>query len=401
MEENQVNPDAVEFSEADEDEVSAAYERNKIYEAVVSSTDWTTETILSQLGRENILLNPRFQRRDAWTGPRKSRFIESLVLGLPIPQIVLAERKQEKGRYIVLDGKQRLLTLLQFTGGGEGKHNKFKLKGLDVAEELEGKSFEDLGRDPLLSSQYTSFMNQTIRAVVIRNWPDITFLHLVFLRLNTGSVKLSTQELRQAMFPGEFSDYVDEKAVTSEALKKLLRITEPDFRMRDVELLVRYLAFQNFMHEYAGDLKRFLDESCEKLNYSWDAVKDIIFRQTNEFEAATNAAIEIFGENDVARKPEDVGGRRSFNRAIFDVIVFYFSDEEIRLAASRSAQQVRTAFNQLWETTPEFVRSVETTTKSIAATFDRYSIWGRTLQEAIGQNINLPELADNRIILRH
>src|SRR5687767_3559104 len=66
--------------------------------AVVSGTDWTTETIVSQLERKNIQLAPRFQRRDAWKKDRKSRFIESLIVGLPIPQIVLAESKQDRGK---------------------------------------------------------------------------------------------------------------------------------------------------------------------------------------------------------------------------------------------------------------------------------------------------------------
>src|SRR5436190_18534638 len=79
--------------------------------AVVYSADWTAETILGQLEKGNIDVKPRFQRRDAWSSSHKSRFIESLILGLPIPQIVLAELG--KGRFIVLDGKQRLLALLQ------------------------------------------------------------------------------------------------------------------------------------------------------------------------------------------------------------------------------------------------------------------------------------------------
>ena len=71
-----------------------------ISEAVVYGTDWTVETILSQLRRKNIDMPP-FQRRDAWTRRRKSRYIESLILGLPIPQIILAERKDKRGSFLV------------------------------------------------------------------------------------------------------------------------------------------------------------------------------------------------------------------------------------------------------------------------------------------------------------
>jgi len=100
--------------------------------AVVSGTDWTTETVVSQLKRGNIQLDPRFQRRDAWKRDRKSRFIESLIVGLPIPQIVLAESKRDRGKFIVLDGKQRLLSILQFWGLGQGDNNSYALSALTL-----------------------------------------------------------------------------------------------------------------------------------------------------------------------------------------------------------------------------------------------------------------------------
>jgi hypothetical protein len=110
-----VEKEEVRFFDEDEDqelEGTDARRRSELEEIagiVVSGTDWTTETILNQLVRENIKLNPRFQRRDAWDVTRKSRFIESLILGFPIPQIVLAADEKERGKFVVLDGKQRLL----------------------------------------------------------------------------------------------------------------------------------------------------------------------------------------------------------------------------------------------------------------------------------------------------
>ena len=96
----------------------------------ITGTDWTAETLVSQIQKGNILLNPDFQRRDAWTIKTKSRFIESLLLGLPIPQIILAEQKGKRGSYIVIDGKQRLLSLQQFVIGDEDGR-KLKLTGLE------------------------------------------------------------------------------------------------------------------------------------------------------------------------------------------------------------------------------------------------------------------------------
>src|SRR5690348_9039922 len=87
-----------------------------VNKAVVTGTDWTADTILKQLEKGNISLDPIFQRRDAWSDKRKSKFIESLILGLPVPQIVLAESQEVKGKFLVIDGKQRLLTLQRFAG---------------------------------------------------------------------------------------------------------------------------------------------------------------------------------------------------------------------------------------------------------------------------------------------
>lgn len=89
-------------------------DHTKFSQAVIWGTDWTTETIARQLEKGNIDLNPSFQRRDAWSEQEKSRLIESLMLGLPVPPIILAENKNKNNSYIVIDGKQRLLSIRRF-----------------------------------------------------------------------------------------------------------------------------------------------------------------------------------------------------------------------------------------------------------------------------------------------
>ncbi|MFN7656930.1 MAG: DUF262 domain-containing protein, partial [Dolichospermum sp.] len=104
------------------------------------------------------------QRRDAWDITLKSRFIESLILGFPVPQIVLAA-SQEKGKFIVLDGKQRLLTILQFYGRSDEKipNNAFALRNLEFRRDLIGKTYEDIRSDLFLSRDTDNLDNQTIR----------------------------------------------------------------------------------------------------------------------------------------------------------------------------------------------------------------------------------------------
>ena len=109
----------------------------------------------------------------------KSRFIESLFLGLPIPQIILAENKEKKGTYIVIDGKQRLLSLQQFVeGDDDGK--KLKLIGLEVKENLNKMTYEEI-QNSEYCDEIDAFNNQTIRTVVVKNRPSVEVLYLLFL----------------------------------------------------------------------------------------------------------------------------------------------------------------------------------------------------------------------------
>jgi hypothetical protein len=145
----------------------------RLNEAVVASTDWTAETIVRQLDRGNIDLDPAFQRRDAWTPAPKSKFIESLILGLPIPQLVLAESKTQKNSYIIMDGKERLLSLRQFSAKKEDRRYKpLVLENLEVRFDLEGITLEQMENDPAHAETLRAFQNQTIRTVVIKGWPN-------------------------------------------------------------------------------------------------------------------------------------------------------------------------------------------------------------------------------------
>src|SRR5262249_46002131 len=154
-------------------------------------------------------------------------------LGLPIPQLVLAERPGRKGAFLVIDGKQRLLTLLQFAADADSGFDPLQLAGLEVRADLNGATYEDFkaeGRE----GDRSAFDNQAIRTVVVRNWKNENLLFRIFLRLNTNSVPLSPQELRQALHPGPFVDFLDDFSAQSQALHRVLGIRGADFRMRDV-----------------------------------------------------------------------------------------------------------------------------------------------------------------------
>lgn len=375
----------VEFRDEPDSEVDAA-QAGHFSEAVLHAADWTVETIVAQLTRGNIEMNPRFQRRDAWSLRRKSAFIESLILGLPVPQIVLAERRGQRGKYIVLDGKQRLLSLLQFTANAEGAHNAFRLSGLEARSDLARKTYEAL-RAPAFENDLNAFMNYTVRTVLIRNWPNFDFLHLVFLRLNTGSVTLSPQELRQAMFPGEFSNAVDDRARESVPLQTILGREMADPRMRDVELLVRFLGFHFFLPRYGGRMKTFLDETCESLNGDWQNRQPEVEAAITAFNAAADALIQVFGAEGVGRKSNS----KLFNRAIFDALAFYAANDAIRAGMLNNAAGVRAAYDET-VAEPAFLNASESDTAGVPNTLTRLTMWGEKLRGTLGMQIALPTL---------
>lgn len=400
-----INEEEVTFfeegEEQDIDSNSPKYnesELKKISKVVVMGTDWTTATIFDQMVRENILLNPRFQRRDAWDITRKSRFIESLILGFPVPQIVLAEK--ERGKFIVLDGKQRLLTILQFYGSSETPNNAFALKNLEFRTDMNNSSYQDLRSDLLLSGEMDHLDNQTIRTIVLRNVDSENLLYKIFLRLNLESTPLSPQEIRQALHPGEFINFLDDQSIKSKSLKKIFKSKNPDFRMRDVELLLRYVAFHYFLSEYRGNLKAFLDMTCKTLNQKWEQVNNDVENIVNEFDNAVQTTINIFGEPNFSRMwlSKDQIYRTRFNKAILDVMVFYFSDEIIRECAEQNKPEIEAAFKKLCSSNSKFREGVEGTTKNIRETYNRLRLWGETLLEVLDIDFNLPELVDNHII---
>ena len=380
--------ESVEFAELPSEDAVSAGDIERFHQAVVHATDWTTETIVSQLRRGNFVLNPSFQRRDAWKTQQKSRFIESLILGLPIPQIVLAESKTQRGKFIVLDGKQRLLSILQFWGFGEGSKNRYALSGLEIRTDLVQKRLSDLESDSSLEGDYNALLNQPIRTVVIKNWPDQDFLHLVFLRLNTGSVRLSPQELRQALYPGEFSTWVDEAAGKSLGIKRLLKLKEPDYRMRDIEVLARYLAFRFFLEEYKGRMKHFLDTTFERFNANWGTWSVKTNDALSDFEDAVDVLMKVFGDA-VGKKP----GSRLFNRAVFDFMVFYAQHGPIREAMLAKGKSVKKAFDKLFED-PEFKSATERDTAGVPNTVLRLAKWGEALSNATGMKLPIPKVLE-------
>jgi hypothetical protein len=206
----------------------------KKYGITVASRDWTVETIVRQVEQENIDLDPAFQRRNAWRDHRRSRLVESFVLGFPVPQLVLAENPRRRGTFIVIDGKQRLLTIagLYLTSYRNYWANP-RFSGLSVLTDLNGIGLDNFLKESQYSKDRRQLANADIRTTVITGFQDEDVLYDIFYRINTGSVPLSSQELRQVLNRGEFAKYLLEITSEPNPLWNVLGIDAPDPRLRD------------------------------------------------------------------------------------------------------------------------------------------------------------------------
>lgn len=364
------------------EEETLTFDIGKYQDAVVWNTDWTVETLINQTKKGNIDLNPNFQRRDAWGFDAKSKLIESLIIGIPVPPIILAEKKEKKNSYIVLDGKQRLLTINQFfsdiSESDDTLENNdfinFKLKSLDFLKGLNGLNLKEISNsdDPSFSDYTNSLENQSIRTIIIKNWPDEEYLYSVFLRLNTGSKPLSAQELRQALIPGPFLNYLDEKTSKSDSIKKLLSNNKPDSRMRDVELALRFYAFYENIDNYDGKLKKFLDDTAININKNWKEKESDIDSIFFLYERSLELGFTIFGEKAAFSRYIDDHYANISNRPIIDMLTYFFSIDSIYHMISENKDLFKKRFEDL-NADEDFKTSVSFTTNNVSSVRIRFN----------------------------
>lgn len=261
--------------------------------------DYSIATIIDSLEKGNIFI-PEFQRRYVWTQTQASRLIESLIIQCPIPVIYLNQEKDEK--LSVIDGNQRILSLQKFI------RNQYNLKGLTAYPELEGLHYFEL--DPRFQRH---ILNRTLRCIVIakETHPQIKFD--VFERLNSGSVKLTPQELRHGIYNGSFMKLINELAKN----KNWRSFINPgaEKRMKTEELVIRFLAFHYSFDNYKQPLANFLNDFSEQK-------REIKENEKIEFIELFNRTVQnlnnIYG--DLAFKVFDKEFKtiNNFNAALFD-----------------------------------------------------------------------------------
>ena len=202
-------------------------------EIISQSSDERVQILHSDVKKGRLLLHPSFQREFVWDHQKATRLIESALMEIPLPVVYLAE--EENGKKAVIDGQQRLTSFFSFIDGKFPDGKIFKLGNMQVFPELKGKAFTELDeefQDKILDCQ--------IRSITFKKNCNADLKYNVFERLNTGSVSLNDQELRNCMYRGKFNELIKELAEDSEFLS-IIGGTNRNNRMNYLQTMISNL----------------------------------------------------------------------------------------------------------------------------------------------------------------
>jgi len=253
------------------------------YDITATPNDFNVSTLFNFVESGAVRI-PGFQRNFVWDQVRASKLIESLILGIPVPQLFLYE--QSRNRFLVIDGQQRLMSIYYFIkrrfprkekrvelrsifdkeGGipdailhDDGFFDDFKLKLSNKLPNQKNK-FHGLNYSTL-GDYKTQFDLRPIRNVVVKQASpadDDSSMYEVFNRLNTGGINLRPQEIRTSMYHSKFYDMLY-RINTDERWRVILGSDEPDLHMKDIEILLRSFAMLVGGEAYAPSMVRFLN----------------------------------------------------------------------------------------------------------------------------------------------
>jgi uncharacterized protein with ParB-like and HNH nuclease domain len=258
------------------------------YDITATPNDFNVSTLFNFIESGAVRI-PGFQRNFVWDQVRSSKLIESLILGIPVPQLFLYE--QARNRFLVIDGQQRLMSIYYFIKRRFPR--KEKRVELRAIFDKEGKIPDDVLHDDVFFDDFklklseklpnqtnkfhalnystlgdykTQFDLRPIRNIIVKqNMPadDDSSMYEVFNRLNTGGINLRPQEIRTSMYHSKFYDMLY-RVNADERWRTLLNSSEPDLHMKDIEILLRGFAMLIDGKEYAPSMVRFLNRFSKK-----------------------------------------------------------------------------------------------------------------------------------------
>lgn len=271
----------------------------------------TVFELMRKYDNGKLIIDPDFQRNLVWKPEQKSKFIESVILNFPLPPWYINQTVE--GKYIIVDGLQRTSTLHEFV------KDDFKLTGLEALTKLNGYNFSQLKQLP--GDHQTRIEVKKLNIYVIKPSVPAKVVYDIFNRINTGGTKLERQEVRNCIFLGKSTKLLKELS-EKEYFKKAIDNGISAKRMKDREVILRYLAFKIFDYEteYQGDLSDFVENAMKKINLMPDEKLEALKK---DFEGVMNSTFEFFGKKNFRLPSGESRGR--INIAIFESVSYFFS----------------------------------------------------------------------------
>lgn len=310
---NNENPMAdVEFDDDYDDDSNIPYEiPQEVRKITTQAYDKSVADVVRMIDDKDIRLDPDYQRNYVWDNKKASMLIESIILNVPIPVIYVSQ--EEDDSWSVIDGLQRLYSLKRFFDG------KFKLSGLEILSDLNKSDINTLNPKAL-----RMLRNGLLRVIMITHDSNEEIKYDVFMRLNTGSVHLTEQELRNCLYRGNFNKLLRE-VVQNATWLQLMGLKEPHVRMADRETALRFLAIWKSWNADTETLNGYKGRMKSFLNTFMSDHKDIKQSESVEwkaiFEETVNKVIQVYGTNAFKRQSLDGTTEKTINRAIIDVIM--------------------------------------------------------------------------------
>lgn len=295
-------------------------------------------SLIDQLENDEIDLQPDFQRvTDVWDNVKKSRLIESILLGLPLPSFYFSEDPVSQ-KLSIIDGLQRICAIRDFV---LEKENPLKLEGLQFLKNFDGFTFSQLARPEV--KRIKSFK---ITMNTLRKGTPLDVKYIIFQRVNTAGVPLTPQEMRHALNQGPAAIFIKELA-DMESFKKATNYSVESKRMQDRDFVNRFIAFFIGYQDYMGDLDMFLNDKMGELNKMTSEQRDNI---RVSFDKAMKCCYEIF-KNDAFRKKYSVTDKRKpISKSVYDTLsvnIAWLSDEE-QLMLLKNAEAFKTGMIRLF-----------------------------------------------------
>ena len=253
----------------------------------VEPKNFTLSQFVEMIKDGDLEIAPRFQRNFIWDRTRKSRLIESIFLGLPLPTIYLSQYPD--GRLTIVDGLQRINTIKEFL------ENKFSLCNMEYFDFCNGKKYSELN---LPSLQIRRFKQTVITCFVIDYRSPSQLKYDLFRRLNTGGKVLNDQEIRNCLARTPLQDTLY-NMVNSNEFKEATCGSVNDTRMAAQESALRFIYFydqyseDNYIGNYDGDMKSALDACVEELN---EKNIEELSVYVDAFKKSMNLAHQLFEE---------------------------------------------------------------------------------------------------------